>query len=1315
MAAWSHVPTADGPSQDDRLPAALRDGYFRVDEMASEQLLAIAVEFAAKLRFFDLGDQPLDRYAWSNVLMSDPAFVMALISAKDPRLLRAEFDEVEGLEAAVELALHAARTIDFWLRALRPSSSRPASELAERITVLIREKLRGPLQDIDAVARRLSEPGGAVPSRPRAGLDLSGLDEAWGGDGGSGVSEDGEDAAMHVVGRAFTSFLNGIVHLRQLARPYLDESLAESSHDPAAGLFLAFVDQLNRVRERLNGFTRRHLDFYYRDVLGATAQADRPDHVFLQVQPSGPAARVPRGSRFLPDVAGGAPPVYATDTELVAEPVEVAAVARLDLDRHPDISPECALGFVARLRSRFAELRRADLAAASGEDASILDVPAASPFASGSTGLGFAIASPLLFLREGQRRVTVSIELRLEPEGAAEEDGRAPVGAGLERAAESLSRVCTEPADDEDEAARLTQLRDAFGRFFRHYILANADDATSSTELEGLRKRLRAEIGRAFSPEDVGALTALLDRERPGLFQRLLRTAFAIELSGEDGWFAVQSFTLSPGAAGTEASRPGLTFELTLGPSAPPIVAPDPTLHGPGWEGEAPVVRFTLRAAEGLCGYSLFAESVLERVSLSAHVEGVRSLVAYSGFGRVDPSKPFQPFGPLPTRGSTLTVGSFEAARKQTRRVTLQLRWADLPAARGGFEAHYSGYGQSGPRASDFGVDVSYLTHGEFRALDRRMGGALPLFAEAGPLDRMPQDAVLGFDLPRDVRPLDPATPEAAFDSALDPRSGFFRLALTGPEGAFGHRAYPLLLARSLASNLRARRPKPAPREPYTPRIERLRLGYEAVADVSFEGVSSGGRRADVVLHFTPFGSREVRPSDRPSMRSLIPSFPSDSNLFIGLRGDPSAEGGVSLFFQPLPVPQRRVASAPRALRWDYLGPHGWRRIASDRVLGDSTGGFAQRGIVRLLVPNDADRARPEMPEGLVWLRVGTGDPRASFPRFSRIVANAVRATRQPGAAGETEARFSVADRWRAESLVPGLRAVSQCGSSSRGRPAETELEVRARISERVRHKHRAVSPWDYERLVLQEFPDVYKVKCFPATDASRPVAAPGHVLLAVVPRAPAPATPAAEPMLDSPELRRIQDFVRSLAPPYVRIQVRNPTYDRIQVRCAVELASGVERHLAARRLAQALVRYLDPFVPGGRSLCFGWTIRCEEVESFIRDLDDVVSVTALSLLRVQQDDDGSFRLGDTAARRTAAGEGPAATRGGDDADREALQPSVPWSIGVPMARHAIRVLEPWHEEPARASGVGDLAVGSTFIVPEGPDPAAGSPAQRVE
>src|SRR4029079_18873343 len=81
----------------------------------------------------------------------------------------------------------------------------------------------------------------------------------------------------------------------------------------------------------------------------------------------------------------------------------------------------------------------------------------------------------------------------------------------------------------------------------------------------------------------------------------------------------------------------------------------------------------------------------------------------------------------------------------------------------------------------------------------------------------------------------------------------------------------------------------------------------------------------------------------------------------------------------------------------------------------------------------------------------------------------------------------------------PAIKTVSQPFSSFGGNAVEPEIDFNRRVSERLRHKNRAVNLWDYEHLVLEAFPSIYKVKCLPHTGRGIE-AEPGSLTLLVIP-----------------------------------------------------------------------------------------------------------------------------------------------------------------------------------------------------------------------
>src|SRR5262249_3003790 len=82
---------------------------------------------------------------------------------------------------------------------------------------------------------------------------------------------------------------------------------------------------------------------------------------------------------------------------------------------------------------------------------------------------------------------------------------------------------------------------------------------------------------------------------------------------------------------------------------------------------------------------------------------------------------------------------------------------------------------------------------------------------------------------------------------------------------------------------------------------------------------------------------------------------------------------------------------------------------------------------------------------------------------------------------------------------VASVKSVSQPYASFSGSPAESDDALRMRTPERLRHKDRCITPWDYERVVLGAFPGINRVKCIPHAKRGN-FRAPGNVLLVVIP-----------------------------------------------------------------------------------------------------------------------------------------------------------------------------------------------------------------------
>ncbi|MGD8933016.1 MAG: hypothetical protein PVI52_10635, partial [Chromatiales bacterium] len=328
-------------------------------------------------------------------------------------------------------------------------------------------------------------------------------------------------------------------------------------------------------------------------------------------------------------------------------------------------------------------------------------------------------------------------------------------------------------------------------------------------------------------------------------------------------------------------------------------------------------------------------------------------------------------------------------------------------------------------------------------------------------------------------------------------------------------------------------------------------------------------------------------------------------------------------------------------------------------------------------------------PGNLYWLRISADKDLQGFSRCYRIRSHAVKLTRDLSVPYSLASQPPEHAKWQPMVTLPGVDRLWQTGRVITGRPAETGEELITRLSERLRHKNRAVTPWDYERLILERFPQVAKVKCFThmqSGDESNRGPRPGSVLIVVVPRwQTLMAKTCDELMLSAVDLTRMKDFLQRHSSRFVHIEVRNPVYEQVQVRCSVKFTGGFQAGYFVNRLDRDISGYICPWQAGGYHPRFGWRIRKKDIESYLQKLDYVEFITNFSLLHITRDDEGRYSLGDTARHRS---------------DPEVqIEPRFPWSLVLPAGHHFIETIPSAKTIEPEVTGIDELEVGTNFII----------------
>jgi hypothetical protein len=1201
----------DGTSQDERMPAALCRDYVRPDEMSLPEILFLGSRFSSLLAYFDASDHAAGD--WQRLFASDASALLATILTETSRLdhWRQEFRGFLLQMQAFSLKLGACPSpesvplyhLDKLIRGWRESCGRCPEQTAARLGQLIDGLLRAHLTPaLEALGDYLSRhdarhskylPRTAPRAEPRR-IPLPPPEAAY-------------REVLPFLNDIFLSYSNALAVIRKLAAEQFPLSLPTGKHEPAIGLYLAFAELFLKSKGRIDDFSQRQLRFYYDQILRFRPQPARADSTYLVLKPDGAVAEsvVRQGTPFIAwEAHDGSELLYDAEDDLLVTDARIAVLHTLYFDRDPLRSPEKDLGYAT-------SARQASIPTGPGKQHYALfggrkrrsETPPGS-----HARFGFAIASPVLLLREGSRNIRIDLHFHAAPES-----------------------------------------------------------------IDKLVEKLCAIIPTA-SPE--------------GAFFKVFAGIFRIRLTTENGWTEPAAFIPACHLVDSAVANDCLRIEIKLPEDFPPVVAYDAKVHGESYSTDSPLIDFAIASDTYLYAYDFLSRLALREIKLTVNVRGCRELSLYNNHGELSAATPFTPFGPLPQAGANFIVGSREAFAKQLSALELRVTWDGLPP--GGLAEHYQSYpGKLGP--ASFQITLGALNDRVWQPEKAAERIVLPLFGDDQKSTR--------YDCTRLLPYLRATSQDDGNAYGPQARGGYVRLTLSDPPGAFAHAAYPKLLAEAMTRNaqleslgpLRRRldnkRRQLLPEPPYTPRISSISLDYTAQARISPHQAKQDAA-SGCFHHLHPFGQETLSLGSHGETR-LIPASPQDANLFIGIAAS-QLGGPLSLYFHLRNDSEMDMDMAPPQFTWSYLNANNWQVLEEFRILSDTTRGFLVSGIVRLELPSGMPRGASVMPGDLYWLRLSASGPAQALCSIYAVHTHGLRVRRIIGDLPLGPDVLPAGSIKKARSALPGIGEIDQPGDSFGGQARESIEAMTVRASERLRHRQRAVTPWDYEHLVLQRFPHLHKVKCFANTRFTRQAAGwhqPGSLLVVVVPRL--------QDARDSSErfkenvlvLREIKDFLEGLASPFARIDVRNPVFERIQVRCAAKFKGLGNGGLLIKQLNRDICGFISPWEMIGNSANFGWSLHAQEIQGYLQSLPYIESIWGLSLLRVVDNGNDAHVLNDTAqAQSTGLGE---------------VTPTYPWSLAIPFRHHLIESASTLASNPDGPwpTGISRLQVGTTFIV----------------
>ena len=410
---------------------------------------------------------------------------------------------------------------------------------------------------------------------------------------------------------------------------------------------------------------------------------------------------------------------------------------------------------------------------------------------------------------------------------------------------------------------------------------------------------------------------------------------------------------------------------------------------------------------------------------------------------------------------------------------------------------------------------------------------------------------------------------------------------------------------------------KPPP-PAWVPKIKELSLSY-GNSERLLDPQSENSPISFYQLH--PFGFSKPFDKNDTSPPRLVPDYPSEGSLYIGLENTDSPET-ITLLFQLDESSGDSLVSIPKP-EWYFLGDKGWTSISPNNLL-DGTDGFSQSGIVSLTLihPHLANSNLLRSKPSLLWIRVSIPDNIEAACRTISVTSQSVSAVYKSGADPNTHFSAPLPAQTIKSTVTPveGLLKVDQPSSSTGGIPPESSIQFYARVFERLRHKDRAITSWDYECLILQDFPQIRASKTLNSTTREKG-STPGSTMVLVFPEITPDHNPL-RPQVARPTLTSIQRTIAKRCDPFVTVKIHNPEFIFLSVSAVIELVPGGDPHHDLELINKLLIEEIAPW-SSSSSTCnpFSTSISYGSILQFLLAQKSVHDVQKLDLFLISPKD----------------------------------------------------------------------------------------------
>ncbi|MCL9803998.1 baseplate J/gp47 family protein [Flavobacterium amniphilum] len=565
----------------------------------------------------------------------------------------------------------------------------------------------------------------------------------------------------------------------------------------------------------------------------------------------------------------------------------------------------------------------------------------------------------------------------------------------------------------------------------------------------------------------------------------------------------------------------------------------------------------------------------VKTIAIRINVNQFKSFVLESDFGGIDVEKPFYPFGEFPKNDNGIILASNEFFMKGKASASIQIKTDKVIRI---------GRGQTREKKKDWifdKVNIFNLDDGKWIVTQDKLSS----ITNAYPLKDLHFDEIITDEIVS---------------------NGKFRIELDYKD--YEGEKY---IQQYIKASADKEHDEPFP---YKPRIKEFVFNYSVEETINLAAKADGQHNKVELYHILPFGyAQKIKGAISFSAFASQQGY-----IYLGF-DKVQPQDGLTFLLQ-LEEGTANPQLQPASISWHYLTKNTWTEFEPNAI-GDETRSLTQSGLVAVSIPEFEASKNTILKADLFWIRISVSNIQAVC-KWMGIHVQALKAVLTDYDNIGTEF-LEVTPKETISKLyssIDGIKKIQQPYASFGGRLRELDNSLYTRTSERLRHKKRAITTWDYERIILQEFPEVYRVKALNhyRYDTKISNVAAGYVTLIPIAKSSPSENINWKPLLSLSKMLAIKEFLMQVNSPHARINVKPPKPEMVKVNFKVKfhVQEGMDTRLYIQQLMTTLNQYLSPWAYDTAEVSFAGSI---EFSSVIQLLDNQPYVDYITDFKVDQ------------------------------------------------------------------------------------------------